>query len=217
MFCRRSSRWRGARWTRWLLGCGGETLDGESFLPVLLGEQAEHRAEVFANFTWGVMVAYPMRAVRTKTHKYIWNIDSQFRFTWPVDVGWWGESRPPSALTPIASHAAAMWDSWFEEARTDPAAAERVGALQFRPPEELYDLEADPYEMNNLADDPAQAEVLESLRGKVRGWMEQQGDDGGSAYHGEAGRERRFLHEFYGRQVVVNARMYYESNEAVVA
>ena len=87
-------------------------------------------------------------------------------------------------------------------------------ALQFRPPEELYDLEADPYEMNNLADDPAQAEVLETLRGKVRAWMLQQGDDGGSAYHGEEGRARRFLDEFYGRQVVVNARMYYDTNEA---
>lgn len=194
--------------------CGGEPLDGESFLPLLLGEADEHRTEVFANFTWGVMVAYPMRAVRTRTHKYIWNLDSHLRYTWPVDVGWWGESQPPPALTPIASHAAAMWDSWFEAARTDPLAAERVRALQFRPAEELYDIEADPFEMNNLAGDPAQAEVLESLREKVRAWMEQQGDDGGSAYHGEAGRARRFLDEFYGRQVVVNARMYYDTNEA---
>ena len=37
--------------------------------------------------------------------------------------------------------------------------------------------------------------------------MQQQGDDGGSAYHGEADRKIRFLDEFYGRQVVVNARM----------
>ncbi len=176
--------------------CGGEALDGESFLPVLLGEETEHRAEVFANFTWGVMVAYPMRAVRTKTHKFIWNIDSHFRYTWPVDVGWWGESRPPPALTPIAKHAAAMWDSWFGEAERDGAAAERVRALQYRPAEELYDIQADPYEMNNLADDPAQAEVLEALRGKVRAWMAQQGDDGDPAYHGEAGRARRFLDEF---------------------
>ena len=193
--------------------CGGEELDGQSFLPVLLGDETEHRSEVYANFTWGVMVAYPMRAVRTKTHKYIWNIDSHFRFTWPVDVGWWGESQPPAALTPIARHAAEMWQSWFEKAKTDPAAAERVCGLQFRPPEELYDIQADPYEMHNLADDPAQQELMGTLRGKVKAWMQQQGDDGGSAYHGEADRKIRFLDEFYGRQVVVNARMYSVTSE----
>ena len=38
------------------------------------------------------MVAYPMRAVRTKTHKYIWNIDSHLRYTWPVDVAGGGRA-----------------------------------------------------------------------------------------------------------------------------
>ena len=37
-----------------------------------------------------------------------------------------------------------------------------------RPAEELYDLEADPREQVNLADDPKYAETLESLRGAGR-------------------------------------------------
>ncbi len=186
----------------------GAELDGESFLPVLAGETQDHHAEIFACFTWGVMEAYPMRAVRTKTHKYIWNIDSHFRYQWPPDTGWWGESQGPMALTPWAAHGWSMARSWLEKAKTDPAAADITNALQFRPPVELYNVREDPYEMNNLAQDPDQQQTLASLRAKLDAWMQQQGDTGDSAYHKEAHRDKRFLDEFYGRQVVINVRMY---------
>ena len=193
---------------------GGEELDGESFLPVLLGQRTEHHAEVYGNFTWGVMHAYPMRSVRTKTHRYTWNIDFRFRYNWPPDTGWWGESRPPGALTRLSRRGWPMWESWFRKAETDPVIAARLRAIQYRPSEELYDIRTDPYELKNIAEEPDQKELLLSLRRKVRAWMEQQGDTGDSAYHREAHREKRFLDEFYGRQVVVNARLYADSKEA---
>lgn len=37
-----------------------------------------------------------------------------------------------------------------------------------RPEFELYDIERDPNESNNLADDPAYAEILESHKEKIR-------------------------------------------------
>lgn len=41
-----------------------------------------------------------------------------------------------------------------------------------RPAEELYDLEADPYELNNLADNPEFIEVKNKLEGKLDKWLQ---------------------------------------------
>lgn len=48
--------------------------------------------------------------------------------------------------------------------------------LPTRPPEELYDLENDPFEIDNLAGDPANNEVLSSLRGRLYEWMAETND-----------------------------------------
>ncbi len=41
---------------------------------------------------------------------------------------------------------------------------------------ELYDLDADPYEMNNLINDPAHAAVLDEMRQRLRTWQKQTSD-----------------------------------------
>ena len=48
-----------------------------------------------------------------------------------------------------------------------------------RPAEELYDLENDPWETQNLAADPAHAKTLAELRAKLDAWMAQTSDQGG--------------------------------------
>ena len=47
-----------------------------------------------------------------------------------------------------------------------------------KPAEELYDVDADPWEFNNLADDPAYADKLDELRGALAAWQAEVGDKG---------------------------------------
>ncbi len=49
---------------------------------------------------------------------------------------------------------------------------------QHRPAEELYDLRVDPYELKNIAADPANRELVASLRKRLEDWMKEQGDRG---------------------------------------
>jgi arylsulfatase A-like enzyme len=47
-----------------------------------------------------------------------------------------------------------------------------------RAPEELYDLEADPFEIRNLTADPSHDAALKEMRGRLDRWMEETGDQG---------------------------------------
>jgi N-sulfoglucosamine sulfohydrolase len=47
-----------------------------------------------------------------------------------------------------------------------------------RPVEELYDTQADPFEIANLANEPSYAEPLQRLRGALDGWLTEVGDLG---------------------------------------
>jgi len=47
-----------------------------------------------------------------------------------------------------------------------------------RPAEQLYRTAEDPYEMTNLADDPATADIKARLSAELDRWMKDQGDPG---------------------------------------
>ena len=55
---------------------------------------------------------------------------------------------------------------------------QRLLFAKTRAPEELYDLAADPWEVRNLAADPAHAATLLELRTKLDRWMVQTNDQG---------------------------------------
>ncbi len=142
-------------------------LDGRSFLPVLLGETDRHHDVVFGvHTTRGIIAAtpegYPIRSIRTATHKYIMNLNHEAAFH--------------NVL--IQGDKGGYWDSWVAAARTDPQAARLVEQYQRRLAEEFYDVVNDPYELNNLADDPANRAQMDELRAQLHAWMEQQGDRG---------------------------------------
>jgi len=68
------------------------------------------------------------------------------------------------------------WDSWRAQSFTDPHAAAVLWRYHNRPAEELYDMEADPEELHNLAADIKYASVLEALRTKMKQWRQGQSD-----------------------------------------
>jgi arylsulfatase A-like enzyme len=47
-----------------------------------------------------------------------------------------------------------------------------------RAKEELYDLENDPWELNNLADDPSRAKTLQKMRTTLNQWIRETKDNG---------------------------------------
>lgn len=140
-------------------------LDGRSFLPVLLGRAKDHRDAVFAAHVGdGNMNDYPMRCVRTRTHKYILNLKPQNTYTTHF-------TRAPGA-----DHKD-IWDTWVERAGTNADAARLIRTFQHRAGEELFDLRRDPNEMSSVASGPESRPVLLSLRKRVRDWMKSQGDE----------------------------------------
>ena len=147
-------------------GPSPKDVDAISFLPVLRGETVAHRETTFAINTGDRnMNRSPMRAARTAKYKYILNLKPETPFkTHITDAG--GEDG------------LFYWRSWEKHAAEgDERAKAAIARYRNRPAEELYDVEADPYELKNLAADPAHAATLAELREKLKAWRLQQGED----------------------------------------
>lgn len=148
-----------------------ETMDGKSFLPVLLGQGVEHKKYTFGiHTTRGIINGsenFGIRSCGTKTHRYIRNLHHDVEFT--------------NAVTRVGGDKADFWSSWKARAATGDAHARAMTAkYSFRPPEELYDVASDPHCLNNLIADPSLAELKKELSAELDAWMADQGDLGGA-------------------------------------
>ncbi len=152
-------------------------LDGISLVPILNGQQTEHRSEVFLErerhclcrpeFEYGA--GYPMRAIRTKEYLYIRN----FR---PDRMPAGDESIPntPSVFGDVDGGPTKIY---MMDHRNDDI-VKPMFALGFgkRPAEELYVLKNDPYNIHNLADDARLAPAKKELSARLLNWMKQEND-----------------------------------------
>jgi uncharacterized sulfatase len=139
-------------------------LDGKSYASILRGKGAQHRDRVFHTQSGdGDFNVYPIRSMRTREWKYIWNLHPEFQ-------------HHTHDTRNRRGNGVRYWESWLEEAKTNLDAATKVKRFMERPSEELYDLKSDPFEMHNLANDPKHAKRLASMREDLRAWMKQQGD-----------------------------------------
>lgn len=138
----------------------GENLHGRSFLPILEQEQPAGWDEIFASHTFHeVTMYYPMRVVRSGRYKLIWNIAHPLPFSFASD----------------------LWNSatWQDALRRGPDSLygkRTITAFVQRPRFELYDLEQDPDELHNLANDAEHRELLAELQQKLKDFQRRTGD-----------------------------------------
>lgn len=147
---------------------GGEAvanLDGKSINPVLLGNQQEHRDYLFAETSVEPHYWYnyvPSRTVITKEGlHYIKNYFPGVRFITHIDK---------------VEQDHFYFDSWEEKAKKVSNAKELLFRYSYRPPDELYDMKNDPWELNNLAVQPDRTKVLAELRQLLDRQLQQQGE-----------------------------------------
>ena len=135
-------------------------LHGRSFLPVLEESRPPGWDEVHASHTFHeIQMYYPMRAIRDREYKLIWNIAYQLPYPFAAD----------------------LWESptWQEVYALGPDALfgpRTVRDYIHRTEFELYDMENDPLEAHNLAGDERYAEVLEAYKVRLRAFQQRTSD-----------------------------------------
>lgn len=150
------------------------SMSARSILPLAAGGRAVGRDQVFiererhAHVRSGNL-SYPVRAVRTGEWLYIRNLRPD---RWPA-----GDPEMVFSVGPYGDIDGGLTKTHMLERRNDPAIA-RLFALATakRPAEELYDLRADPNQLNNVADRPEHAAAKAQLRRMLDEWMRTTGD-----------------------------------------
>lgn len=138
----------------------GKDLHGRSFLHLSDGKDLEPRDEVYASHTFHeVTMYYPMRSIRTRQYKLIWNIAHPLPFPFASDL--WNS---PTWQEALAKGPDALWGK------------RKISAYVNRPRFELYDIEKDPDELVNLATDPQHAQILAQLKDKLKDFQKRTAD-----------------------------------------
>ena len=146
---------------------GGEAppnLDGRSFASVLWGESKAHRERIFTTHSRDrKMNVYLSRSIRSTQYKLIYNPHPEFAFTSHIDLL-------------LRETSGDYFKQWTERAQSDTRAADILGRYYGRPQFELFDLQKDPDELDNLAGSPDVAEVQKAMWTELKAWMDKQGD-----------------------------------------
>jgi len=139
-----------------------DNLDGRSLMPLFKQKSARWREYLFTEFTlhWPETY-YPGRAVRDRRFKLVHNLLPERKN--PVYDIYLVQQRPET-FTP-------------EELKNVPTQVHEAYKIFRQPPEfELYDLQDDPWEFHNLADDPRFTDQLTRLKERLAKWQKETND-----------------------------------------
>lgn len=129
-----------------------EYMQGKAFL----GGQKEPDPEYAFGFRGRMDERFDMiRSVRDKKYRYIRNYMPNKIYGQYIEYLW----RAPSMQS---------WEAAFEAGELNEVQSKFWGT---KPAEELYDIEADPHNINNLADQPQYQQILKKMREVNRKWQ----------------------------------------------
>ena len=127
---------------------------GRSLLTILESAQPRDWDEIYQSHSFHeVTMYYPMRSIRTRKLRYILNLAHELPYPFASDL-----FDSPTWQASLKRH-----DKHY--------GSRNVEAYVHRPRHELYDVEADPQELLNLAGRPEYVKVLAELQEKVFAWQ----------------------------------------------
>ena len=135
-------------------------LQGHAFL----GRNRRTRKYVFAAPDRCDGTVDRIRCIRSKQYKYIRNYHPERPYT------------QFNAYKKLQYPVVTLLEVLHKQRQLTPAQARFMSPT--RPAEEFYDLEHDPFETRNIADDPACGKALEEHRSKLDEWIKATGDQG---------------------------------------
>ena len=134
---------------------GSYKFHGRSFMPILAEKNPEGWDQIGASHTFHeIQMYYPMRVVRDRKYKLIWNIAHPLPYPFASDL--W---------------AAPSWQAQWKKGPTAPYGKKTVREYIQRPQFELFDISTDPNEGVNLAGDEKYAKVLEEYKTKLKAFQ----------------------------------------------
>ncbi len=135
-------------------------MHGRSFLPVLEQTDPEGWDKIHASHTCHeVTMYYPMRVVRSGRYKLIWNVAHELPFPIAQDL-----------------FESATWQDALTRGLDFKYGQRTMKAYIERPEFELYDIEADPNETHNLAEDNEHTDTLVVLKQELREFQQSTSD-----------------------------------------
>lgn len=133
---------------------GFSRYQGRSWMPILgkSGSEAVGWDEIFASHTFHeIQMYYPMRVIRDRKFKLIWNIAYGQPYPFASDL--W---------------AASTWQAQWQKGMDANYGQKTVGEYVHRPAFELYAIDKDPNETTNLADNTDYVEILKEYKEKLK-------------------------------------------------